>query len=681
MKAMISWVALAGVTAVAAWASPSAGGEAEALSYADLVQRMTDLERLAVLPAPGENCAQWSSWDRASAYDEKTGQYLRWDANGDGHGIIRREGKQVVMAEMEGPGCIWRIWSARATKGHVKIYLDGQETPAVDLPFEKYFSGDTAPFNYPMLSYNLNLMGCSGQNLYLPIPYQKSCKVLADEGWGDYYHFTYTTFPKGTNIPTFSAELAAQHADALKKVNDYFKGRLGTDPAGKRSGEATLARKVTVAAGQAETVAELSGPRAITAIRVKMAFKDKDLEDQMAALRRLVLAITWDGQPQPAVWCPLGDFFGTAPGENLYKCLTTGMTEEGYYALWYMPFARTAVVKLLNEDSTARDVQFDITHAPLGRPFDGLGHFHAKWHRDTFELPKDRWPDWVMLRTEGRGRFCGVMLHVWNPRGGWWGEGDEKFFVDGEKFPSTFGTGSEDYFGYAWCHPGLFQRPYHCQTKTQNNRGHQSVLRWHIVDNVPFQSRFEACIEKYYRNEERGTMYACLPVWYLAPGGSDAYQPVPVAERHGYYVKTPLEAGGFKIAGEPSGNVDTQEMSAFRGGKWKNNDQLWWTGAKPGDKLELVVPLKKAGTYRVSAVMTKARDYGIVQLYLDGKKAGEPVDLYHPEVIATVPPVPLGVHELAEGEHKLRVEIVGANPKAVPAYMFGLDYLIFDEQQ
>ena len=74
-------------------------------------------------------------------------------------------------------------------------------------------------------------------------------------------------------------------------------------------------------------------------------------------------------------------------------------------------------------------------------------------------MPKDRWPDWIMLRTEGRGRFCGVSLHVWNPRGGWWGEGDEKFFVDGEKFPSTFGTGSEDYFGYAWGCPSLFQKP------------------------------------------------------------------------------------------------------------------------------------------------------------------------------------------------------------------------------
>ena len=94
------------------------------------------------------------------------------------------------------------------------------------------------------------------------------------------------------------------------------------------------------------------------------------------------------------------------------------------------------------------------------------------------------------------------MLHVWNPRGGWWGEGDEKFFVDGEKFPSTIGTGSEDYFGYAWCCPQLFQNAYHNQTHNDgNNSGHVSVNRWHIADNMPFQKSFEGCIEKYYPND------------------------------------------------------------------------------------------------------------------------------------------------------------------------------------
>ena len=142
---------------------------------------------------------------------------------------------------------------------------------------------------------------------------------------------------------------------------------------------------------------KLDGPRAITALRVKAKFGDR--EDEMAALRRLALQITWDGEAKPAVWCPLGDFFGTAPGVNLYKSLWTGMTEDGFYCLRYMPFGKSAVVELINEDQKPRDVEFEITHAPLDRPFEGLGHFHCKWHRDTVELPQDRWPDWAMLQT------------------------------------------------------------------------------------------------------------------------------------------------------------------------------------------------------------------------------------------------------------------------------------------
>ena len=150
---------------------------------------------------------------------------------------------------------------------------------------------------------------------------------------------------------------------------------------------------------------------------------------------------------------------------------------------------------------------------------------------------------------------------------------------------------------------------------------------------------------------------------------------MPVEERHGYYVVPPLVAGGFKVMGTPPGEVQTQDMAGFGAGKWRDDDHLWWTGAKPGDKLELVVPVKKTGRYHVSALLTKAVDYGIVQLYLDGKKAGAPVDLYHDGVVRTDPPVSLGDFELSAGDHKLTVEIVGANEKAVKAYMFGIDYV------
>ncbi|HUT94345.1 MAG TPA: glycoside hydrolase family 172 protein [Thermoguttaceae bacterium] len=675
MRSLLSVLAIAIALTALSWSARTTVGQ-ETLAYADLVARMLDLERLAKLPPDGETCKQWSSWDRGSQYDEASGKYVKWDANGDGSHFIRKEGDCEVMAEMDGPGCIWRIWSALAEKGHVRIYLDGSEEPAVDLPFENYFDGKTPPFNYPALSYNLGDVGCRGQNLYIPIPYQKSCKIVADKGWGRYYQFVYTTYPEGTKLPAFSKALAAEHAAPLQEVNDFFAGKLGSDPAGTREGEKVENATVHVPAGQSISF-ELKGPRAITAMRATMNVTDR--EDEMVAARKVVLKITWDGQEKPAVWCPVGDFCGTAPGVNLYKSLMTGMTDEGAYALWYMPFATSALVELVNEDDVGRQLKYELVHAPLDRPFEGLGHFHCKWHRDVHQLPEDRWPDWTMLKTEGRGRFCGVMLHVWDPRPGWWGEGDEKFFVDGEKYPSTFGTGSEDYFGYAWCHPGLFQRAYHCQTMTEQNQGHQSILRWQIADNVPFHTSFEGCIEKYRRTEEWGTEYACTACWYLAPDGVDPYAPTPADQRDGYYIKPPLSAGGFKVLGDPKGHVRTQKLDHYPGSTWKNSDHLWWTDAKPGDKLEVVVPTKKSGTFDVSVVLTKARDYGIVQLSLDGKKAGDPIDLYNPTVVPT-DPILIGTHELAEGDHTLGVEIVGANEKAIQSYMFGLDYVVFEKK-
>ena len=124
---------------------------------------------------------------------------------------------------------------------------------------------------------------------------------------------------------------------------------------------------------------------------------------------------------------------------------------------------------------------------------------------------EDRKIDWTLLVTQGEGRYVGTQLHVWNPRAGWWGEGDEKFFVDGEKFPSTFGTGSEDYFGFAWGAEDRvdpFVQALHSQSKTEFP--HINVNRWHIADNIPFQKSFEGDLEKYFPNQ-RGT---CMRPWF-----------------------------------------------------------------------------------------------------------------------------------------------------------------------
>ncbi|UCC98076.1 MAG: DUF2961 domain-containing protein [Phycisphaerales bacterium] len=660
-----------------AFLAPS--GAAEKFTYVDLIERLTDLEYLATLPALGEKCAQWSSYDRKSKYDVASGKYVDWSANGDGTGIIRKEGNSLVFAEIEGPAVIWRIWSALANQGHVKFYLDGSDEPAIDLPFDGYFNCENEPFTRPALVHTT----ARGRNCYVPIPFQRSCKIVGEGDWGRYYHFTYTTYPKGTIMPTFRRELSAAESEALDRANELL-SQCGGDPADQRSGQDTMSTTVTVPPGKAGSVAKFTdGPQAITAIKVNMNLPDAP--EDCNVLRELVVKMYWDGESRPSVWAPLGDFFGTAPGVNAYKSLPLGMTEKGFYCYWYMPFEKNALIELTNDGDRQRQVNFTISHAPLTRPIEILGRFHAKWHRDAYgpEEPERRAIDWTMLKTEGRGRFCGVMLHVWNPRGGWWGEGDEKFFVDGEKFPSTIGTGSEDYFGYAWCNPTLFTNCYHNQTISMNNRGHISVNRWHVTDNVPFQESFEAAIEKYYSNS-KPTLYASIVYWYQAAGQSDPYGPVPVADRKGYWgpikifkVRGALEGEQMKVLARTGGNARRQDLSGF-GEDWSGEAHLWWTDARPGDTLDLAVRVKKAGTYRLNVALTKAVDYGIVQLYLDEEKLGEPIDLYNNGVIPTGP-LDMGIHEFYRGPHVLRVEIVGTNEKAVEKYMFGLDYLKLED--
>jgi hypothetical protein len=656
---------------------PLLGAERE-LTYVDLVKRLTDLEYLATVPAPGEQCVQWSSYDRKSRYDAAREKYVGWDANGDGDGIIRKENGKLVFAEMEGPGCIWRTWSAAPKEGHVRIYLDGASEPAVDLPFIGYFDGKNEPFTRSAIVHTVAM----GWNNYTPIPFQKSCKIVADPGWGAYYHFTYGLFPKGTKVPTFKRDLSVADLAALDQANAVLsKGGFG---AGRKYAGEKLWRKIVKSpAGKTTEVTRLKGQQAITGIRLKLDLPAAPADYEV--LRELALQIKWDGEATPSVWAPLGDFFGTAPGANQYRSLPLGLDEDGWwYCNWYMPFEKEARVELVNDGKTPRSVSFELVHAPLSRPIAQLGRFHAKWHRDAF-LPKEpeRWIDWPFVKAEGAGRFAGVMLHVWNPRGGWWGEGDEKFFVDGEKFPSTIGTGSEDYFGYAWCCPKLFQNAYHNQTHNDgNNRGQVSVNRWHIADAVPFQKSFEGCIEKYYKND-RPTLYAATTYWYLAPGGNDPYRPAPLNERVGYWtpvesfkIKGVIEGEKMKILGKTSGNPQEQDLTGF-GDKWSNDAHLWWIDAKPGDKLDLALPVIQSGKYRLSMQLTKAVDYGIVQLYLDGQKLGDPIDLYHDGVVPTGV-LRMGEHDLSAGEHKLTVEIVGANDKAVKNYMFGLDYLKLD---
>jgi len=121
-------------------------------------------------------------------------------------------------------------------------------------------------------------------------------------------------------------------------------------------------------------------------------------------------------------------------------------------------------------------------------------------------------------------------------------------------------------------------------------------------------------------------------------------------------------------------------MGGFKAGRWSGASHAWWTGGKPGDRLVLEVPVDVSGPYEIFAICTKAPDYGRVTMAWNGASASAPVDLYDAQVIP-MPPVSLGVHEVRPGKATLAIEIVGANPAATPAYMFGLDCLVLIPRQ
>ena len=510
-------------------------------SYVDLIGTLTNLEHLAELPSAGEKSAEWTSRDRASTCDSASGQYVNWSANNDGTGNLGTQADGgIIMAQMNGPGCIWRMWSAQVGTGHVKIFLDGSITPTVDLAFQDYFNRSQFPFNYPSLTYSV----CGGFDSYLPIPYNASCKIVAYGSWGQYFHFNYSTFGAGVSVPTFTTHLTAAEKVALCNVNDFFVNHLGSDPADVRSGEVTVTNSYAIAPGQAVTNLDLKGPGAITSFKVRVK-KIAGVGVSWQALRELTVSMYWDGEGALSVWAPLGDFFGSACGYIPYQSLPLGMETNGWmYCYWYMPFASGARMVLGNDGTATRNVDVIITYAPLAKPIASLTRFHAKWNRGTYVTNNGRSPDYRFLNVSGQGRFVGLAMHVYQTvdfsPGPWWGEGDEKFFVDGETMPSWFGTGSEDYFGFAWGTPGYFSQPYHSQLLAPPGNlfaaGNRALNRFHITDNVPFQTGFDGCIEKWQYANESVTRYSMMPYWYLASGGIDSYSPQPLNVRTGYYV-------------------------------------------------------------------------------------------------------------------------------------------------
>jgi Protein of unknown function (DUF2961) len=595
-----------------------------------------------------------------------------------------------VLAEMDGPGCVVRIWSANPQDaGKVHVYFDEGKEPVIEAPLTELLGGkwktkvgdkEVTPFPDPLACERSR-----GFNLYFPLAYAKHCKITIDKP-DIYYHVDYRTYPKGTEVETFTF---GAYADKAKDVAAVVEG-LHKDVAAPAK-DKYLEREVRPGERW-----EIYGRHGVGEAGVVQGI-DVLVKDDADALRGLVLVGTFEdsgvvpagGSPvKPQLWCPLGDFFGTGPGANPYGSLPFSVTvdkdgQAHLAARWPMPFEKYASLQIHNLGKKAVKVSAAVASGPY-KWTDRSMHFHARWRTETFKTRPFR--DWTYCDLKGQGVFVGDCLNVFNPVTAWWGEGDEKIYVDGEKFPSWFGTGTEDYYGYAWSDPKPFQHAYHNQTRCdRQTRGHTSVNRFHVLDAIPFEKSFRFDMEAWHWTPNVEVTYAATSYWYARPGATDDFkepdakvlQTIPALPPP-YKVEGALEGEKLKVLKKSSEfELGPQDMTEFTEGKWSGEQHLWGRPPKKGEWADLELPVAADGTYEVVVYLTKARDYGEVQFSLDGTPLGKPIDGFHADTVVATGPVSLGTATLKKGTATLRVEVVGSNEKSDGLrYMWGLDCIV-----
>ena len=308
---------------------------------------------------------------------------------------------------------------------------------------------------------------------------------------------------------------------------------------------------------------------------------------------------------------------------NPYKSLpfTVSREKDGVKlsSFWCMPFQKSAVFAIHNFGSQDAAIRcrggFQTKYSWTDRSM----YFHAKWR--TADMKTRPFRDWTYCDLAGKGVFVGDMLSIMSPVKAWWGEGDEKIFVDGEKFPSWFGTGSEDYYGYAWSNPEPFQHPYHNQTLCDGKgtgamRGHTSVNRFHILDAIPFEKSFRFDMEVWHWDPKVTVNYAATSYWYARP-----WRPTIssrwTARCCNTYRKAPPLPPPFKIKGAIEGEslkvfdkssnfpLEPQDLQSFESGQWSGNAHLWGRPTKVGEWADLPLPVPADGKYQVVAYLTK----------------------------------------------------------------------------
>lgn len=629
------------------------------VTYSQLAVDMWSLDSLCEYPAPFYVTRQASSYDRAS----KTAGNEAWFANQDWGNFVRVDDtqgrKEHVLIDVQGPGAMVRYWSPNPA-GITRIYVDG--TAVIEAKTADLLSGKVAPFSSPLAETT-----AKGWSLYCPVAFQKSLKVTVDDSDGDaggkmYYQVQWRDYDDSVVVDPFTAQAVAADNLAQKLAR-----RVNS-----RSTERTDWKTASIKSGGSFSL-DLKGPAVIKALSVELPAEPRDAtwDDPRSwhnVLRLIRVTGEFDGEA--CVDAPLGDFMATPIGMRETTSLPATVTKEGRMTLYFpMPFKSTAWLRF--ENLGPQTVKFKVAaQTDRYQWSDRSLHFKAQWQ--CYSGKTRPMVDLSYLSAQGQGVFVGCNAGVSNPVSDWWGEGDEKIFVDGESFPSTFGTGTEDYFGYGWCDQTLFAHAYHLQSRCDGpgNKGHTSVARWHVLDRLPFSQSFRFDMELWHW-ADCNVLYGRTAYWYAKPGGSRPSSDIgasflPPHIEGVMRVKGAVEGEETKIV-SMSGGVN--EIQGF--GDLSNGKQLWWRNAEVGARLELKPELPSPGRYRVMARCCFAKDYGVHRIKFG--QLDQTVDFWDDLTWKTVD---LGVTTI-KGNETFTVVILNPNPKAAPGNMFGLDYLMF----
>lgn len=642
-----------------------------AVTLESLLTEMIDRDAVARWPAPAFVSHQASSYDRHSKSPNLPG----WFSNSDYSQFIRNEKRadrtEWVMMDADGPGCITRIWTGgKPATGMVRLYLDGADTPVISGQLQDLLCGRSF-VHRPLAIENPKQAG----NLWLPIPYARHCKVTYEEinpkipggppplRW---YNIEYRTYPAGTLVKSFSMADFQAAQPVLETVRSALAG--GSAPSGGVAAACVIDRVI----GPGEQAAVDLPPGNATLRRLELYLENADAQ----ALRSTVLRAEFDGEE--TIWCPVGDFFGSGVGVNALESWTRTATKDGAMTCrWVMPYKTSARLSLVNLGK--QKVAVKLSAASGSWTWDDRSmHFHANW-RQQESIPSRPFSDWNYLTTSGKGVYVGDVLCVFNPLKKWFGEGDEKIWVDGESFPSHFGTGTEDYYCFAWGLTGLTQGPFANLVRSDDPRlssGHTVVTRTRSLDTIPFSKSLQFDMEIWHWGDCK-VCYAVATYWYALPGATSDRPPTPdeaarpLHDKPEPLLRNAVECERMQIVAKSADLATGVQSAGLSRGEWSEGAQLFVRGRRAGDFVELRFPAKEK--CKLTLYATKSWDYGILRFSVNGQRAGADYDAWA-EKPAASGPITLGVFEPKDGGFVLRVEVVGANPKSKNSQsFFGLD--------